>query len=54
MRLASLAMTALLLAGCPNPQTDKIDPWLTAKTIINQSKIGVPIAESIFMQWTLL
>lgn len=42
-----------LLAGCPNPVTGKTDLWLTAKTVINQSKMGLPIADVLFTQWTL-
>jgi len=53
MKRVSLALLAFVLSGCPNPETGKVDPWLTAKTIINQSRLGVPIADTIFLQWEL-
>jgi len=39
--------------GCPNPETGKIDPYLTARTIINQGNVGVALAVGIFNQWAL-
>jgi len=42
---------ALLLWGCPNPETGKVDPYLTAHTVINQVSLAVPIAQGIFNQW---
>ena len=53
VQLVVLLVAAGMLAGCPNPATGKTDPWLTAKTIINQSKMGVPVADVIFTQWKL-
>lgn len=52
-QLFLLLVAVGMLAGCPNPATGKTDPWLTAKTIINQSKMGVPVADVIFTQWKL-
>lgn len=50
-RLALAVLLALVAWGCPDPQTGKIDPYLTARTIINQGNIGVTLAEGIFNQW---
>jgi len=47
-----LLVAVFLLAGCPQPG-GKTDPWLTAKTIINQARLGAPIADALFTQWTL-
>lgn len=44
-------LAAFLLVGCPNPETGKIDPYLTARTVINQASIGVALADGIFNQW---
>jgi hypothetical protein len=40
-------------SGCPNPETGKVDPYLTARTIINQGPVAVALAEGIFNQWAL-
>lgn len=50
-RLALCLVLALLAWGCPDPQTGKIDPYLTAHTVINQASLALPIAEGIFNQW---
>lgn len=47
------ALAVFLLVGCPNPETGKIDPYLTARTIINQANVGVALADGIFNQWAL-
>lgn len=52
MKKLLMSLVALFIVGCPNPETGKTDPWLTARTVILQSKNAVSIAESIFMQWT--
>jgi hypothetical protein len=39
--------------GCPNPETGKIDPYLTAKTIILQANTALALADGIFNQWLL-
>ena len=41
------------LSGCPNPETGKIDPYLTAKTIINQAQTALSLADGIFNQWLI-
>jgi len=50
-RLALCLVLALLAWGCPDPQTGKIDPYLTAHTVINQTSLALPIAQGIFNQW---
>lgn len=50
-RVALAIAAALLVWGCPNPETGKIDPYLTAHTVINQASLALPIAEGIFNQW---
>lgn len=50
-RLALCLALALLAWGCPDPQTGKIDPYLTAHTVINQASLALPIAQGIFNQW---
>jgi hypothetical protein len=47
------ALAAILVWGCPDPQTGKIDPYLTARTIINQANIAVALSDGIFNQWLL-
>lgn len=54
MKRAALALAAaLLLWGCPDPQTGKIDPYLTARTIILQANTSLALADGIFNQWLL-
>jgi len=50
-RLVLSLAAALLLWGCPDPQTGKVDPYLTAHTVINQLSLALPIAQGIFNQW---
>ena len=50
-RLALAILLATVAWGCPDPTTGKIDPYLTARTVINQASIGVTLAEGIFNQW---
>jgi hypothetical protein len=52
-RLVLCLVAALFVWGCPDPQTGKIDPYLTAHTIINQASLALPIAQGIFNQWLL-
>lgn len=51
MKKFALCLIFGLLAGCPDPQTGKIDPYLTAHTVINQTSLALPIAQGIFNQW---
>jgi len=44
----------LLLVGCPNPITGKVDPYLTARTVIMQAQMGLSVADGIFGQWALM
>lgn len=54
MKRAALAVVAaLLLWGCPNPETGKVDPYLTARTIILQFQTATALADGIFQQWLL-
>jgi phage I-like protein len=54
MKRAALAVVAaLLLWGCPNPETGKVDPYLTARTIILQMQTATALADGIFNQWLL-
>jgi hypothetical protein len=54
MKRAALAVVAaLLLWGCPNPETGKVDPYLTARTIILQVQTATALADGIFQQWLL-
>lgn len=46
-------LAAFLLVGCPNPETGKVDPYLTARTVINQANIAVALSDGIFNQWLL-
>jgi hypothetical protein len=39
--------------GCPDPQTGKIDPYLTARTVILQANTALALADGIFNQWLL-
>lgn len=52
-RLALALVAALLCWGCPDPQTGKIDPYLTARTIILQANTALGLADGIFGQWML-
>lgn len=44
---------AILLTSCPNPTTGKVDPYLTARTVITQAGTAVALADGIFNQWVL-
>lgn len=50
-RLLLALLVAVIVTACPDPQTGKIDPYLTAHTIINQASLALPVAEGIFNQW---
>jgi hypothetical protein len=52
-KLILTLMVALLAWGCPDPQTGKIDPYLTARTIILQANTALSVADGIFQQWLL-
>lgn len=51
-RILLAVMAAILLAACPGP-AGKVDPWLTARTIILQTQTAVGLADGIFQQWLL-
>lgn len=51
-RILLAIVAAMLLAACPGP-TGKVDPWLTARTIILQTQTAVGLADGIFQQWLL-
>jgi hypothetical protein len=50
-RLIFAVVAGLLVWACPNPETGKIDPYLTARTIINQAQTALALADGIFNQW---
>ena len=52
-RLILTLLVAMLSWGCPDPQTGKIDPYLTARTIILQANTSLALADGIFNQWLL-
>jgi hypothetical protein len=43
---------AFSLTGCPGPG-GKVDPWLTARTIITQTQTAMALSDGIFNQWKL-
>jgi len=49
----AMLLAAVLLLGCPGPD-GKVDPYLTAHTVINQVSLALPIAQGIFNQWALM
>lgn len=53
MRRATLAVATALLVGCPNPDTGKVDPYITARAIILQVHTAVSLADGIFQQWAV-
>jgi len=52
-RFTILLAAILFVVGCPNPQTGKVDPYLTARTIINQASTALALSDGIFNQWLL-
>lgn len=42
-----------LILGCVNPQTGKVDPYVTARSTISQAQIVVSLADGIFTQWAV-
>jgi hypothetical protein len=52
-RLVLAVLLALVAWGCPNPETGKVDPYLTARTIILQANTALALADGIFNQWLL-
>jgi hypothetical protein len=46
-------LLALMAWGCPDPQTGKVDPYLTARTVINQASTALALSDGIFNQWLL-
>ena len=52
MKRSLAALFVLSLIACPGP-TGKVDPWLTARTIINQTQSAVVLADVIFQQYLL-
>lgn len=53
MRLVMAILAATIAWACPDPQTGKIDPYLTARTIINQANTALALSDGIFNQWLL-
>jgi hypothetical protein len=53
MKKLLLIALALLIWGCPDPTTGKIDPYLTARSIILQANTSLALADGIFNQWLL-
>lgn len=51
-RIALTIVAALLLCSCPGPG-GKVDPWLTARTIITQTQNALFFIDGIFNQWLL-
>jgi hypothetical protein len=51
--MMSLAALSLLVTACPNPETGKVDPYLTARTVILQAQTAISLADGIFHQWLL-
>jgi len=49
-----LAIIIAQVSGCPDPQTGKVNPYLTARTIIMGSQTGLSVADGIFGQWYLM
>lgn len=45
-------IAAFTFTACPGPG-GKIDPWLTARTIITQTQTAMAMADGIFNQWAL-
>ena len=52
-KLILTIMVALFMWGCPNPETGKVDPYLTARTIILQANTALSLSDGIFGQWLL-
>lgn len=52
-RLVLALVAAIIVTACPNPETGKIDPYLTARTIILQANTALSVADGIFQQWLL-
>jgi hypothetical protein len=52
-RLVLAILLALVAWGCPDPQTGKVDPYLTARTIILQANTALALSDGIFNQWLL-
>lgn len=50
-RALQAVFVVCVVAGCPDPKTGKLNPYLTARTIINQASLSLPVAEGIFNQW---
>ena len=53
MRKFAIVLLALFVIGCPDPQTGKVNPYLTARTVINQANIALSLSNGIFMQWLI-
>lgn len=52
-RLALAFMAVMMMVACPDPLTGKIDPYMTARTVINQAGVSLALADGIFNQWLL-
>lgn len=56
MRKLMIPLVLLLTViawACPDPQTGKIDPYLTARIIVLQANTSLALADGIFNQWLL-
>lgn len=53
MAMACCAFLISMETGCPDPQTGKVDPYLTARTVILQANTALALADGIFNQWLL-
>jgi|WetSurSiteA1Bulk_404760.scaffolds.fasta_scaffold47736_2 hypothetical protein len=47
-----ILVLALVLTNCPGP-TGKVDPFLTARSIVTGAQTSLTFADGIFAQWTL-
>lgn len=52
IRARLLLVALLLLVGCPGPG-GKVDPYATARTVINSMQFSVSFADAIFNQWAI-
>lgn len=48
-----LILLSAFVSACPDPQTGKIDPYMTARTVVIQANVALSLADGIFNQWLL-
>jgi hypothetical protein len=48
-----IAVLTFGMSACPDPQTGKVNPYLTARTVILQANTALALADGIFNQWLL-